>query len=167
VSQRHFVAGSLLVVDSGVLPRAGVGPSLFVAWRPSAFEAELGAFSLVGQHAALAGRGTATLSLVTASARACWAFRFAVTIAPCATFELGSFGANSTGTMTTSASSLWVAPGFALRGRWPNEGRVAGLADAGLAFGLDRPEFVLDNVRHVHQAAAATARAGIGFEVRF
>jgi len=57
-------------------------------------------------------------------------------------------------------------PALAVRARWPNDGMVAGFLDTGFAYALSRPEFVLDNIRPVHQASAVTARLAFGLELR-
>ena len=166
---RHerFAVGAGPLVDSSVLPHTSLGPTLFVAWRPSRVELEVSAAYLAGQHVSLADRGSATFYLLTTAARACYAGRFVVTLAPCVAMELGGLGAQSTGPSTSSAAGLWLAPSFSFRVRWPSEGPFAATGDLGAALALTRPEYVLDNVRHVYQTAPLTARAGIGMEARF
>ncbi len=163
----RIAVGAGLAFDSSVLPNAGVGPELWVAWRPSRVELEVGALYLAGQHRTLADRGGATFYLATLAARVCYAFALGVTLSPCLSMELGALGAASNGPSTSSAASPWVAPGFAFRARWPESARIAAVADVGGAVALDRPEFVLDNVRHVYQAAPFTARGTFGVEARF
>ncbi len=166
-ARTRFAIGASLAVDFGALPHAGVGPSLHIAWRPSRLEAELGLLYLAGQHATLGDRGAATFYLATASARLCYVVPLALAVGPCAWMDLGTLGAASTGPLTTSAASLWAAPGFSVRVRWPKDGRLAASGDLGAAIALARPEFVLDGVRHVYQAAPLTARGTIGIEARF
>src|SRR5262249_45418992 len=128
-------------------------------------ELVVGAEYLLDQDVLLADLGTATFRLIAGHARACYAFSFVVTLLPCATFELGSLSASSTGAQTSSSGSLWASPGLAARVRWPSDSVLAGFLDTGFAFPLSRPEFIVNNIRHVHQASPVTARLGLGLEL--
>jgi hypothetical protein len=165
VSTHRFAVGGLLLLDSSALPHAAVGPHIFVGWRPSRIELELGAEYFPGQHVALADRGTARFQLLAAHSRACYALALPIVVSPCATFELGTLSASSTGPQTTSSGSLWASPGIAARARWPSAGDVAISLDTGVGYALWRPEFVIDNIRHVYQASPFTARLGLGLEL--
>jgi hypothetical protein len=170
---RRFLLGAAALVDSSVLPQAAIGPSLSVGYRVSLVDLELGAAFLPDQHVTLSDRGTAKLHLLTAQARGCYRF-FAIGFSsasllglfPCATFDVGSLSASASGPETTSASSLWVAPGLAVRARWPATSDFGAFIDAGSAYALWRPEFVLDGVRHIHQASPFTGRLGFGLQVQ-
>ncbi len=163
----RFAVGAGLTVDSAVLPHTGAGPSLYAAWRPSRLELEGGLLYLTGKHTDVGDRGTATFYLATAAVRLCYIVPLALTFGPCATMDLGVLGATSTGPQTSSAASLWAAPGISVRARWPKQGVFAVSGDLGAALALARPEFVVDGVRHVYQTAPMTARGTIGVEARF
>jgi hypothetical protein len=160
-----------------MLPSAGVGADISVAWLPAPFRLEIaGSFFLPQtKDASPSSRGGAEFTLLGASAGVARAWSFE-------TFEVGPAGGLSIehlaaagfggSAASSDQSATWVAAQLGAFGAWKPTPRLALRIAAGAMAPSSRPSFVVLEPAPlapalVHRLPAVTARVAVGAELRF
>ena len=153
--------------DLGALPSAGAAPALMLAWRPHPFRFDLSGAYFAPVQAPVAGGGTATFVLVSASAHGCYELGLGrLGLGPCVGGELSSIGASTNLSAPSSGNGQWLSlVGGGLLSFAPVDRLELDLRlDAEVP--LLRPDFQVDGAS-VHRPSVVTGRALLAFGARF
>ncbi len=167
---RAMSVSASLVADTATLPSPALGGRAHLAWTPGRARLGVSGGYFAGQSKATGSSAAgATLSLVTAGARACWAVaRTAVELAPCVGGDVQIMKASGYGAEANfDASALWLAATAGALVRLPVTAGFAIRADIDAVVPLARPRFIVEGDGAVHKPANLGLRAGIGAELLF
>lgn len=151
--------GSLPTPDLGVFAKVGAG-SEGALFAPKAF---LFARRVSGE--VRRSEGSAEFSIFAVGVAGCpvrTPANGALSLRPCAGFELGALSAQGVGLLVEKRQTrLWSAPFVSLRGQWLFWGQFFAAAESGVRFPLQRQHYSFDSGEKVHDIPGFSADLGL------